>query len=281
MIPNIIHFVFTNSPRMGGKPFSLTHYVAIRSAHAVNKPDKIYLHCEYEPSGPWWELIKPLVTLNKVKLPEEIFGNPIVHMAHQADVIRLQVLTEMGGVYMDLDTICVKPYHALLTNEVVMGLQYRRPVFYDANDKIFFNIKKALLFFVKFPVPGIRGLANTVIFSKPQSSFLKIWLDSYRTFRGRGLEENYWDEHSVRMPYSLAEKHPDFITKLNPDTFYFPLYDDKGLKMMFEKVREFPNAIIHHLWESLSWEKYCKNLTSEEVKTKDTTYNLLARQYMP
>src|SRR5882757_1288741 len=282
MIPNIIHFVFTNSPRLGGKPFSLTHYVAIKSAYAVNKPHKIYLHCEYEPSGEWWELIKPLVTINKVKLPDEIFGNPIFHMAHQADVIRLQILTEMGGIYMDLDTVCIKPYHYLLENDVVMGLQYRRPVFYDVSDRVLYNIKKTLLRpFIKLPAPGIKGIANTVIFAKPQSAFIRIWLDSYRTFRGIGLEEKYWDEHSVRMPYSLAEKHPTLITKLSPDTFYFPFYDDKGLRMMFKEVRTFPNAVIHHLWETASWEKYCKNLTPAEVKTKNSTYNLLARQYLP
>lgn len=283
MIPNIVHFVFTNSPRLGGKPFSLTHYIAIRSAKAVNKPDKIYVHCEYEPSGEWWDLIKPFVTINKVSLPYEIFGNPIVHMAHQADVIRLRLLSEMGGVYMDLDTICVKPYHSFLQNEVVMGLQYRRPVFYNDQDRAFYNIKRKLLRpLVKLPQPeGIRGLANTIIFSKPGSAFLRIWLDSYKTFRGQGLEEKYWDEHSVRMPYSLSEKHPTLVTRLSPDTFYYPYYDDKGLKMMFEKVRAFPNAVIHHLWESVSWEKYCKNLTAEEVLTKDTTYNLLARPYLP
>lgn len=281
MIPNFVHFIFTTSPKLGGKPFSLTHYIAVKSVYAINKPKRIFFHYEHEPTGKWWELAKPMFTLNRICLPEEIFGNPILHMAHQADIIRLQVLSEIGGIYLDLDTICIKPYGDLLGNEVVMGLQPRRPVFYHPSERILYNIKRTLVKpFVKLPTEGIRGLANTVIMAKAKARFLQLWLESYRTFRGTGLEELYWDEHSVRMPYAIARENQELVTMLGPESFYFPFYDDKGLKLMFEKNTSFPNAIIHHLWESVSWNKYCKDLTPEDIRTKDTTYNLIARPYL-
>jgi hypothetical protein len=58
------------------------------------------------------------------------------------------------------------------------------------------------------------------------------------------------------------------------------LYDTAGLKSMFEEVKEFPGAYLHHLWESFSWEKYLSKHTVERIKTEDTTYNLIARQYL-
>jgi hypothetical protein len=51
------------------------------------------------------------------------------------------------------------------------------------------------------------------------------------------------------------------------------------LKSMFEEVREFPEAYLHHLWESLSW-NYLSKLTVEKIMTEDTTYNLIARKYL-
>ena len=103
-IPNIIHFVFGLKEQK--EEFELYRYIAIKSAYEVNKPDKIYFHYYYEPFGYYWDKIKALLTLNKVELPNEIYGNQIYHYAHKADIIRLQKLIEYGGIYLDIDTIC-------------------------------------------------------------------------------------------------------------------------------------------------------------------------------
>jgi len=280
MIPNIVHFIYSTSPKFGGKPFTICHYLAIRSVSMLNKPKKIFFHYQCEPEGEWWEKIKPILTLNKIVLPETVYGNPLLHMAHQADVVRLDALYETGGIYMDLDTISVKPYHHLLENDFVMGLQYWGPVFYSTGDRVAYHIKKTLLRpFFKLRSPGIRGLANTVIFASPRSPFIDLWRKEYKHFRG-GLEDLYWDEHAVRVPYAIARQHPELITILKPESFYLPFYDAKGLKLMFEKVHSFPEAIIHHLWQNVSWERYGKELTLEKIRTKDTTYNLIARRYL-
>jgi hypothetical protein len=31
------------------------HYLAVKSAYDINKPDKIFLYYTFEPSGEWWE----------------------------------------------------------------------------------------------------------------------------------------------------------------------------------------------------------------------------------
>ncbi|HTI07494.1 MAG TPA: glycosyltransferase [Puia sp.] len=281
MIPNIVHFVFGLAPDFGGKPFSLVHYLAIRSAQVVNRPDQIIFHYRYEPEGEWWEKIRPSLTLNRIEIPTEIFGNELIHIAHKSDVVNLRALSECGGIYLDIDTICVRPYHHLLNHQAVMGLEYGRPVFYEKRDEWVYDVKKKLLSpFVKLPAPGIKGLGSSIILSAPGSSFITLWLDSYKTFRSKGLFDAYWNEHSVRKPYQLAQENPQLIKVLGQGSFCLPYYDRKGLKLLFEKVYQFPEAIVYHLWESLSWDRYLAPLTTERIRKIDTTYNLLARKYL-
>jgi hypothetical protein len=49
---------------------------------------------------------------------------------------------------------------------------------------------------------------------------------------------------------------------------------------MFEDTIEFPGAYLHHLWESFSWNPYLTGLSEEEIKSRDTTYTLIARKYL-
>lgn len=281
MIPNIVHFVFGLAPDFGGKPFSLVHYLGIRSAIAVNRPDKVYFHYEYEPEGVWWEKIRPRLSLNKIKAPTEIFGNPLLHMAHKSDVVDLQILHEMGGVYLDIDTICVKPYHDFLHRKVVMGHEHKKPVFYDRGDKIRYRLKETFVGpFARINRPGIKGLSSAVIFAEPGSEFISLWLDSYKTFRSKAQFDAYWSEHSVTVPYQLAKDNPGLISVVTVENFYIPYYDPKGLRLLFEKTTDFPSAYVHHLWESLSWDRYCLPMTPEYIRSVDSTYNRLARRFL-
>jgi hypothetical protein len=107
---------------------------------------------------------------------------------------------------------------------------------------------------------------------------VNLWLNEYKTFRSKGRDK-YWNEHSVLVPEKLAATYPEKITQLSPYAFHYPLYDAAGLKSMFEDVKEFPEAFLHHLWESFSWD-YLSKLTAEKIMTENTTYNLIARKYL-
>ena len=94
MIPNQFHFVFGLSEDFGGKPWKLCHYLSVKSALDLNKPEKAYLYYKHKPTGEWFEKIEDRLELVKIEPPKEIFGNPLLHVAHQTGVIRLQVLIE-------------------------------------------------------------------------------------------------------------------------------------------------------------------------------------------
>ncbi len=253
MIPNKFHFIFGLKEDFGGKPFSLVHYIAIKSALEINNPSEVNFYYKHEPTGEYWDKIKPYLNLNKIEPPTEIYGNPLLHVAHQAGVLRLAYLIEHGGIYLDCDTICVKPFEPLLNNKAVLGIQGLNNV--------------------------AEGLCDAVILSEKNSEFLNIWLESYKTHRSKGRDQ-YWDEHAVRMPLHLAIKNPNLISVVSYDNFHYPLYNSQGITDLFERNLNFPNAFCHHLWEQISWDKHLSKLTEEYIKTADTTYNIIARRFL-
>jgi hypothetical protein len=261
MIPNSLHFIFGLSETFGGKPWKLCHYLAVKSALEVNGIEKANFYYKHKPSGEWFERIEDKLNLIQIEPPTDIFGNPLLHVAHQAGVIRLQVLLEEGGIYMDVDTISVRPFTQLLNNKCVLGIQGT-------------------------PYGNIEGLCDGVILAEKNSEFLQRWLLSYQTHKSKGHDQ-YWDEHAVRMPYFLSQQYSDLLHVEPYNSFHYPLYHGiepatsaVGLKLIFEQDLVFENAYCHHLWESIAWEPYLKNLTPEYIRTHDTTYNRLARRFL-
>jgi len=252
LIPNTFHFCYGFTEDFGGKPFSLVHYLAIKSAYEVNKPNAIYFYYKFMPEGEWWERAKEIITLKHVEPPNEVLGNKLYHVAHKSDVWRLRTLIENGGIYMDLDTICVKPFTHLLDNKFVIGRQGRW--------------RK-------------MGLCNAVMMAEKNSEFIRIWLNEYKSFRSKG-HDKYWAEHSVALPLSLSIKYPDLLHIEEYYCFHYPLYYPLSLKKMFRYNFKYDRAYCHHLWENGSWEKYLKNLTIDYIKSVDTTYNRIARRFL-
>lgn len=186
MIPSIFHFIY-----VGGRPFSFIHFLAIYTAWKVNRPECIYFHHTEEPSGPWWQKARPLLTLNRVEPVHEIHGRPIKYPAHMADVIRLEMLDQYGGIYLDLDVISLNPFRPLQDHDFVMGME-----------------------------PG-TGLCNAVILAKPGAEFLARWKEHYRDFDG-----SRWNYHSVVLPWEMAQTHPGEIHVADKYAFFYPTHND-------------------------------------------------------
>jgi hypothetical protein len=252
MIPKILHYCFGLSSGFGEKKWSLVHHVCLKSAVERIKPTDVRFYCEHEPEGPWWDLSRKLVSIEKITAPQEIFGNPLTHVAHQADVVRLEKLLTMGGIYLDIDVLVHKDFADLLDYHAVMGEQH---------------------------VGGtVRGLCNAVILAEAQAPFLSRWLAAYRSFRSRGRDE-YWDEHSVRVPYTLSRQFPDEITRLPSSAFFWPTFTQEDLALIFVSGTriDMTNAYATHLWESLAWEPYLEDLTPGQVRAVDTNFHYWAR----
>ncbi len=245
-IPRIFHFITGFDSNFGGKRFSFIHAMAILSALRVNEGFVAHVYYEHEPDGPYWDLIKPHVVCIRIVAPREFCGHRIEHFAHATAIARLQILLEHGGVYLDMDTICQKPFAPLLDGAVVMGLE---------------QISNG---------PTV-GLGGATIIAPPGAEFLRLWLESYDDF-------TVWNRFSVQLPMQLAEQHPELL-KIEPAaSFLWPCWDDAGIAALFLEDRAYPAAYSLHLWELKSWE-HVKQLDANRVRTVDTTYNRIARRF--
>lgn len=251
-VPRIVHFIFGLAPDFGGKPFNIMHYIAVRSVAERFKPDEIRFHYRHEPDNEFYRRIRPLLTLCPVADPEHYKGQYIEHFAHRADVIRLSALRETGGIYLDLDTITVTDLEPLLRHSFTIGLQGRRPT---------------------------QGLCNAVIAAAPGDPFLADWFSRYDNF-----DAKEWDRFSVKLPYLMWRSGKHSINVEPYDRFHWPLWDEHGLKLMFEQTHRFGNAFLHHLWESRSYPRYFANESFSDavrrVKGMRNSYSLLARPFL-
>ena len=252
MIPKVLHYCFGLSPDFGGKPWSLIHYACLKSAVERMQPADVFFYCEYEPAGPWWDLTRKMVTVERIKAPREIFGNPLLHAAHRADVVRLEKLLSVGGIYLDADVFVHKGFDCLLEHKTVLGEQQVGGV--------------------------VMGLCNAVILAEAQAPFLQRWLSRYRSFRSRG-HDAYWDEHSVRLPYQLSKEYPGEITVLPPSAFFWPTFTTEDLAMIFDSAvhLDHSNSYATHLWESVVWQRYLEDLTPRRVRKLDTNFHRWVR----
>lgn len=270
-IPNHFHFVFGLKEQ--NTPFHLMYYLCLESCIQVNNPEKVYLYYVYEPFGPYWELIKPKLTLVKVsrnqfveKFKYSKIGRKKLSYAHHADFIRLEKLIEKGGVYADMDTLFVEKLPPFLFDKpFVLG---REP------DIVSENTGKSE-----------RSLCNALIMAEPNSSFGKRWLDNMQShFDGS------WSNHSTILPQKLSKKYPDEIHIEPQKSFYHFDWTEKSLKDLFENnVGKIQGIYSIHLWNHLWFAPWKNNfssfsgnlLTMDYIKSASTTYARLAKPYLP
>jgi hypothetical protein len=259
----IVHFCFGMTADFGGRPFGLSHYLAVRSAWEVIRPKKMVLHCRHVPAGKWWEQAKPLLGVHVVPEIKGIYGFPASHPAHRADIVRLAALLTVGGIYLDLDVVVVKPFDGLLTKGFAASLELA-------------------------PTGCPVGLCNAILLAERGSVFGQLCLEGHDPsrslwdgFRSTGRDEHYV-EYSVRYPALLADLCPGMVDRLSPETFLWVRWNEEGLKEFFEKDIPVPASVrCIHLWESHSWERYLKPLTEQSIKANDTTYHRLVRPFLP
>jgi len=248
MIPCKIHFCYGfQGPEA---PFYYAHYLAVKSAGQVNRPEEISISIAHEPKGEWWNETRKIANVITVDPPAEIFGRPLRHFAHQADVFRLRKLLSEGGIYLDIDTLCLKPFHDLLHHKMVMARQSAK-----------------------------YGLCNAVMLAEPQSRFLNAWLHRYRTFRAEG-RDHYWDEHSVRVPRRLSRRFWLWrhITILPHYTFFPVAWNDPQGIFVRDDITPFERSYCVHLWETDSLD-FLRDLTPEKIARGSSAYCRLARQF--
>jgi glycosyltransferase involved in cell wall biosynthesis len=272
VIPRIAHFVFGLDEQV--EPFHFVHYAAIESCRRVVAPDQIYFHHLHEPWGPWWDAVKPHLTLARIdEVPEVLTADyssgdvlPIFRYAHHADFIRLDALIEHGGIYADIDTIFVKPLREeLFEAQFVIGLEP------PARDEITGEWRPSL--------------CNALLLAEPASEFARAWRE-----RMPAALNGTWNNHSGFLAAELSRTMAGAV-RIEPEVsfFAFPATPD-GIKDLLERRAAVPDgAISIHLWAHLWWERRRRDFVAAHagwcaprfLHHAQTTLADLARPYLP
>lgn len=263
-IPNVLHFSYG---MRGVETLEFYQYMAIKSAIHYNNPEKVYFHYHHEPIGPWWNLIKPYMVLNKVPLVKYIFGNPVTHYAHQSDIVRLHMLYKYGGIYMDLDTLTLRSFAPLLKHECVLGLQDSPQIYHhkpELADKL-----------------DVYGVCNATMLARPGSEFIREWFYRYTSFKSKG-RDNLWDHHSVVVPNIMC-KSKDFrklLTVKNSNAFFYPIGLDVAEKVFSEPssahLADFSDSYSIHLWDNDYEVNVTNDITPTNISSLDCVYSKFA-----
>ena len=273
MVPNHFHFIFGLQKQR--KPFHLMHYLCLESCRQVNHPEEINFYYHYKPFGKYWEHIKEKVTPLRVELPAFVrshrYGIKNRHSrkyryAHYSDFLRLDKLIEHGGIYADMDTIFVSKIPKRL---------FAMPFVLGREGKIVCQRTGQLM----------PSLCNAFIMSEQGSEFAIRWR--------KGMEKAFdgtWSRHSTLLPQKLSEAYPNLIHIEPMNTFYKHQWTQEGIRILLEGLdSDYSGVTSMHLWSHLWWAKSRRDftdfhsglLTEAFIREVDTTYNLVARKYLP
>lgn len=213
MIPNVVHFI-----RLRGqldRPWSTINTCCVRAADAVQRPDKIILWTDQDVPPE----IVGLVEVRHYDPPASINGTPLTYAQYRADLARLHILREHGGIYLDTDLLLVRPLN-FITDNFVAGA--------ESDDAI----------------------CGAALMASPGAKFLDLWLDAFET----GLATGVWAYQCVNTPYEIAIRRPDLIRLLPKDTF--APFDFSRNWLFDETPPALPESTRGlHVWETF-WRDY-------------------------
>lgn len=224
MIPKNIHFIFGLDKDFCNKPLAEFHYLNLLSARRHNPDYRIVIHHYYTPACKVWKRIsQEFETLHIPSLNDSICGKRVSNKEHIGDYLRLHLLEQYGGIYLDIDVVCLKSFDDLLNNQFVMGIE-------KSNARV-------------------EGLCNAVMLSQPNAPFANAWIDDYAI----NYQPEHWQVNSVVRPFELSKLYPQFITVLPHTAFFKFSWDDIDRPKIFEESNDVSDAYCLHLWETKNY----------------------------
>jgi hypothetical protein len=169
------------------------------------------------------------------------------------DILRLEILLERGGIYLDIDVLSLNPLTEFLDYPCVIGEEQE-----DGS-----------------------SLSNAVLLAEPGAEFIDRWYKALPDNWG----VNEWAYHAVVLPRLLADRecsalHIEPHTSFIPFTFrepaLFELSDDADVDELAGKLR---SSYCIHLWQTIWWDSYLKDISPTYLQIADTTFSRLFREY--
>ena len=247
-IPKIIHLLY-----FGETEFYNFHHRCVHSMIQYMPDYDIRIYNAKEPVGnKYWDDIKKQarVSIHKIDPPVFYDGFELKHFQYKADVVRLELLYEHGGVYLDLDMLIVRPFH---------------DVFASGHS-----------FYISEERAGIRSLINAFLAAKPKNEFIKLWLDSFKS----GLRLGIWAHHIRDSNKQLIDDNPHYIhkyrMKILDGQLFMQLHWQDTVAFIHSETTPYefpPQSYGTHLWETILGDVMRKNEFLHKQKMELTVYN--------
>jgi hypothetical protein len=268
----VVHFIFGLRPQR--EPFHLLHYLAIASCREVVAPDEIRLHVDQLPFGIYWDLVRPMVSVERIApVPElaQVTLEPDIipyHYAHHADVIRLDVLARHGGMYADIDTLFLRPPPVAFWSEpAVIGRE---------GD-------------VTYPDTGVpeASMSNALLMAQPGSPFITTWREQIID-----AMDGSWSAHSCRLATRIATAHPELV-RVEPQASFSPFeHTTDGMRGVLEAPFDAASLAdtysVHlcaHLWWDVARRDFSSlsalDVTEDYIRRSDSVLAHIARPHLP
>ena len=247
-IPKVIHLLY-----FGETEFYNFHHRCVHSMIQYMPDYDIRIYNAKEPIGnKYWDDIKKQgrVTIHKIDPPVFYDGFELKHFQYKADVVRLELLYEHGGVYLDLDMLIARPFHDVF--------------------------KSGHSFYISEERAGIRSLINAFLAAKPKNEFIKLWLDSFKS----GLRLGIWAHHIRDSNKQLIDDNPHYIhkyrMKILDGQLFMPLHWQDTVAFIHSETTPYefpPQSYGTHLWETILGDVMRKNEFLHKQKMELAVYN--------
>lgn len=255
MIPNNIHFIYYSYPKV-----EFTHFLAVASVFKKQQPNNIYIYNDYEPELDFlWECMKKYATIIKNEPPSSYNGVPLTSWQYKADIRRMELLNDQGGVYMDMDIMTLKSFKHLLENHCVVGIE-------NAESQTETDPQK------------VYSVSNAILMSEPHNQFISDWY----TEIGDNLQNKEWAHHAVVLPKLMLEKNK-YNVHIEPrqSFMYFSfrdpfIFDGKST----ERKPELDNSYVIHLWETIWKRDYLSKIDINWFKNQKNIFTELFQEYI-
>jgi hypothetical protein len=224
------------------------------------QPISLYYHCIRTPKDEYWNQLKGYygdkLIAAKIQQPISIFSHTpsAKDFAHKSDIVRLNVLKAMGGIYIDTDILVFRSFDGLRNGvSLAMGLQTETGDF-----------------------------CNGVIVARNDSKFLRAWYEGYKT----ADFAKCWDCHSVKYPSKLAVNMSGEVTILPVESFYDPSFGRNDIRELYSEnigkkprlQRPYKGKFGQHLWHTApSAPYYLRQHRFQDVCNSTSMYNDMLR----
>lgn len=209
-VPNIVHYV-----NFGSLDFAFLNYMSFRSVNTFVKPWMILVHADILPHGFWWrQALKEIPNIYHVyhKRPTHIQGKMIRWVQHASDILRLQVVLDIGGIYFDTDILALKSFDKFRAFSATMGAETSRAV------------------------------NNGLIVSEQHSPFICLLQQSYYNYHS-----NEWSTNGPLGASKLQKAFPNLLHLEPVKTFHHPTFFAR--RQLVEGHVDWSGNYAMHIWK--------------------------------